>query len=34
MELEEKLVERSNRLGPSDLRTALDGCIQRLRTML
>jgi hypothetical protein len=34
VELEEKLVERSNRLGPSDLRTALDGCIQRLRTML
>jgi len=34
MDLEEKLVEQSSRLPPSDLRTALDGCVQRLRTML
>jgi hypothetical protein len=32
--LEERLIEQSGRLPPSDLRTALDGCVQRLRTML
>ncbi len=32
--LEERLIDVSSRLPPSDLRTALDGCVQRLRTML
>lgn len=30
--LEARLVEQSSRLAPSDLRTALDGVVQRLRT--
>jgi hypothetical protein len=34
VDLEEQLIERSSRLPPSDLRSALDGCIQRLRTMI
>jgi hypothetical protein len=34
VDLEEQLIERSSRLPPSDLRTALDGCVQRLRTMI
>jgi hypothetical protein len=34
VDLEEQLIERSSRLPPSDLRSALDGCVQRLRTMI
>jgi hypothetical protein len=33
VELENRLIESSSRLSPSDLRTALDGFVQRLRTL-
>jgi hypothetical protein len=33
-DLEARLVEQSGRLDASDLRTAIDGFVQRLRTMI